>query len=282
MAQTDKTPQAKQAAHITKIQISHSDQPERDLEIHISHATQDGKDMEIHVVDPQAPDKKTRIPIPHPQQAPTFYKLKPTRLIEVVAGIAALIALYTALPDYLTIGPTWLLPAIEGILLILFIATLFIDRLNTYKMRRIISVFILVIIAIGLVGSIASLLVEVIHGHTSAVNLLRDAGLLWISNILVFALLYWEIDGGGPKARHMAHHQAADFQFPQQADGNPQNWEPRFFDYVFLAFNTSTAFSPTDTFPLTRAAKALMIIQALISFIVIALLAARAVNILGS
>lgn len=282
MAQTDETSQAKQAAHITKIQISHSDQPERDMEIHISHATQDGKEMEIHVVDPQAPDKKISVQVPRPPVVPTFYKLKPTRLIEVVAGIAALIALYTALPEYLTIGPTWLLPVIEGILLIFFVATLFIDRLNTYTMRRIISVIILTIVAIGLIASIALLLVEVIHGRTIAVNLLRDAGLLWISNILVFALLYWELDGGGPKARHMAHHQAADFQFPQQTDGNTQSWEPRFFDYVFLAFNTSTAFSPTDTFPLTRIAKALMIIQSLISFIVIALLAARAVNILGS
>ncbi len=282
MAQTDETPQTKQAAQITKIHISHSDQPERDMEIHISHATPDGKDMEIHVVDPQTPDKKIRIPIPHPAKASTFYKLKPTRLIEVVAGIVALIALYTALPEYLTIGPNWLLPVIEGILLLLFISTLFIDRLNTYKMRRTISVIILAIIAIGLIGGIVLLLVQVIRGHTIAVNLLRDAGLLWISNILVFALLYWELDGGGPKARHMAHHQAADFQFPQQTDGNTQSWEPRFFDYVFLAFNTSTAFSPTDTFPLTRIAKALMIIQSLISFIVIALLAARAVNILGS
>lgn len=282
MAQTDETPQTKRAGQVTKIHISHPDQPERDMEIHISHPTEDGKDLEVQVVNPHEPDKKTRLHASHLQGAPTFYKLHPTRLIEVIAGIVVLIALYTALPEYLTIGPTWLLPAIEGLLLIVFVATLFIDRMNTYEIRRTISVFILCVVALGLISSIVLLLIEVIRGHTIAVNLLRDAGLLWISNILVFALLYWEIDGGGPKARHMAHHQAADFQFPQQGDGNSQHWEPRFFDYVFLAFNTSTAFSPTDTFPLTRTAKALMILQSLISFIVIALLAARAVNILGS
>lgn len=282
MKQTDETAQTNPVAQITKIHISHPDQPERDMEIHISHAVQGDKDMEIQVVNPHAPDKKNSIHVSHPHTAPTFYKLKPMRLIEVIIGIIALIALYVALPEYLTIGPTWLLPLIEGLLLMLLISTLFIDRLNTYEMRRIIGVIILAVVAVGLVSSIILLLVEVINGHTIAVNLLRDAGLLWISNILVFGLLYWELDGGGPKARHMNHHRAADFLFPQQADGNTQEWEPRFFDYIFLAFNTSTAFSPTDTYPLTRVAKALMIVQAFISFVVIALLAARAVNILGS
>lgn len=282
MKQTDETAQPNQAGQITKIHISHPDQPERDMEIHISHPVQGGRDMEVQVVNPHSPDYKNRIHVSQPQPAPAFFQVKPMRLIEVVIGIVLLIALYIALPEYLTIGPNWLLPLIEGILLLLFIATLFIDRLNTYEVRRIIGVVILCVVALGLVSSIILLLVEVINGHTKAVNLLRDAGLLWVSNILVFGLLYWEIDGGGPKARHIAHHQAADFLFPQQADGNTQEWEPRFFDYIFLAFNTSTAFSPTDTYPLTRVAKALMIIQAFIAFVVIALLAARAVNILGS
>jgi hypothetical protein len=112
--------------------------------------------------------------------------------------------------------------------------------------------------------------------------LLGSAAVLWSVNILVFALWYWEIDGGGPAKRHQSGHQAADFMFPQQVNGNDGSWAPHFLDYLFVAFTGATALSPTDTFPLTRPAKTLMMIEALLSLTVIGLLAARAVNILGS
>ncbi len=114
------------------------------------------------------------------------------------------------------------------------------------------------------------------------VILLRSAALLWGFNILVFALWYWEIDGGGPYKRHLAGHQATDFMFPQQADGNKTGWVSHFFDYLFLAFTGATALSPADTYPLTPLAKALMMMEAVLSMTIIVLLAARAVNILGS
>jgi len=113
--------------------------------------------------------------------------------------------------------------------------------------------------------------------------MLRSACALWITNILVFALWYWKLDAGGPLGRDRAKGRVkSSFLFPQmltQVGGDP-SWTPQFMDYLFLAFNTSTAFSPTDTAVLSRWAKAGMMLQSLISLTIVALLAARAVNIL--
>jgi hypothetical protein len=111
---------------------------------------------------------------------------------------------------------------------------------------------------------------------------------LWISNILVFALWYWRLDAGGPWRREqLQRHVTAAFLFPQfvmeaedRDEAKLDQWTPNFVDYLFIAFNTSTAFSPTDTAPLTRWAKALMMVQSVISLTIVVLLAARAVNIL--
>jgi hypothetical protein len=113
--------------------------------------------------------------------------------------------------------------------------------------------------------------------------LLRSAVALWVTNILVFALWYWRLDAGGPHERErVPGHKEGAFLFPQMNPGvaSDPNWSPNFVDYLFLAFNTSTALSPADTPPLSRWAKILMMIQATISLAVVALLAARAVNIL--
>jgi hypothetical protein len=133
----------------------------------------------------------------------------------------------------------------------------------------------------GLAISIA-LLVITLPTNRHANTLLSSAALLWCSNILVFALWYWEIDGGGPHRRLHSGHQASDLMFPQQLDGNKAGWVPQFVDYLFVAFTGATALSPTDTYPLTRKAKTLMMIEAMLSIIIIILLAARAINILGS
>src|SRR5438132_460730 len=124
-----------------------------------------------------------------------------------------------------------------------------------------------------------ALLILALSKVTLATNLLRSAVLLWLFNILVFALWYWELDGGGPWKRHLSGHRAADFQFPQQAHG--KSWAPHFFDYLFLAFTGATALSPADTNPLTTTAKALMMLEAVLSLTIVGLLIARAVNILA-
>src|SRR6266496_1872506 len=172
----------------------------------------------------------------------------------VVPGVTALIGilltglLYLVLPANLTVGTNWLL------LVPLAVSTL------------------------ALVVGVA-LFVLSLPTDTHATNLLRAGALLWSFNILVFALWYWEIDGGGPWKRHLAGHRAADFLFPQQASG--EHWTPHFLDYLFVAFTGATALSPADTYPLTRLAKMLMMCEALLSLTIAAILIARAVNILG-
>ncbi len=197
-------------------------------------------------------------------------------------GIFATGVLYLFLPEKLIIGPNWLLLAIEGVLMAPFAVawlTGFNLRHFTFRLLALSLLFITTIaLAIGL-----ALLIQTLPGNNHAVNLLQSAVLLWSLNILVFALWYFEIDGGGPLKRHLTGYKPADFVFPQQQlqSLNPdEEWYPLFFDYLFLAFTGATALSPADTFPLTRRAKMLMMIEAVLSMTIIILLAARAVNIL--
>jgi len=203
---------------------------------------------------------------------------------EVAPSGAALIGilltglLYFALPASMIIGPNWLLLIVEAV----FVVPLIIDVLTawnlSHKARRMLVLIPLGMSTLALVLGVA-LLILTLSKVTLATNLLRSAVLLWLFNILVFALWYWELDGGGPWKRHLSGHRAADFQFPQQAHG--KSWAPHFFDYVFLAFTGATALSPADTNPLTRTAKVLMMLEAVLSLTIIGLLVARAVNILG-
>lgn len=190
-------------------------------------------------------------------------------------GIIALGFIYLALPEKLTIGPSWLLLAIEAVLLIPII---FFHRQLPHTTIRTLALILLGVITAALAAAVALLILTL--PERPADTLLRSAGLIWFFNVIVFAVWYWEIDGGGPLKRHMSGHKAADFMFPQQADGNTGNWVPHFIDYAFVAFTGATALSPTDTYPLTHKAKILMMIEAVLSMTVIILLAARAVNIL--
>lgn len=202
----------------------------------------------------------------------------------VVPSVAALIGIlmtglfYLVLPTNIIVGPNWLLLGVE----LVFVLPLIIDILTAWDLSHM-ARRIFVLIPLGM-STLALILAVVLFtltlpGNTQATNLLRAAALLWFFNILVFALWYWEIDGGGPWKRRRSGHEAADFLFPQQVDG--KKWAPDFLDYLFVAFTAATAFSPTDTFPLTKKVKVLMMIQAMISLVVIGILAARAVNILG-
>ena len=201
-----------------------------------------------------------------------------------VPGIAALAAifltglLYLALPPDVIVGPNWLLLAIEGV----FVAPLIVDALSVWNLshaaRRVLVLVPLCLSTLSLVVGVA-LFILTLPAERHATDLLRSAAVLWCFNILVFALWYWELDGGGPWGRRHPGHHAADFLFPQQAGG--KRWAPHFLDYLFVAFTGATALSPADTYPLTRTAKALMMSEALLSLAVIGILIARAVNILG-
>lgn len=198
-----------------------------------------------------------------------------------LVGALAIGLLYLLLPDRLIIGPSWLLLVIEGILLLPLVVSALTNYKLPHHLLRMFGMILLGITTLALAIGIA-LLIQTLPGNIHATNLLRDAGLLWTFNILVFALWYFEIDGGGPLQRHLTGHKAEDFMFPQQAPGSTgELWVPQFLDYLFLAFTGATALSPADTYPLTRRAKLLMMIEAMLSLTIIVLLAARAVNILG-
>ena len=194
-----------------------------------------------------------------------------------VVAIVLIGIIYAALPSHLrVIEPNWLLLVIEAVLIL---PILLIYRRLSHTTIRLLALILLGVITLALAAGI-TLLVVTLPKNSQGLVLLRSAVLLWIFNVLVFGLWYFEIDGGGPYQRHLSKHQAADFMFPQQVDGNTTGWVPLFVDYLFLAFPGATALSPADTFPLTRKAKALMMIEAIFSLAIIVLLAARAVNIL--
>jgi Protein of unknown function (DUF1345) len=205
---------------------------------------------------------------------------KEPRWPALVAGIAVA-ALYYWLPERLTPGPSWL-----GALAILLslIAAAITHRAGKNKANRIAGITALCLITIGLAWSLGTLILGLPTKKEQPGELLRAAVVLWTSNVLVFASWYWRLDAGGPHSRDMrSHHEEGAFLFPQMtlpAQKRAPMWKPGFVDYLFLAFNTSTAFSPTDVPVLSRWAKLLMMVQSSISLGTLAILAARAINIL--
>ncbi len=187
---------------------------------------------------------------------------------------------YLALPEPLSLGPSWLLLAIIMFLLIPIVVS---DRRGDHHVTRTLTFIANGIITLAMVAALVHLIHGIPHHLETPKALMRSAGALWIANILVFALWYWKLDAGGPLQRDRGEGMSrSSFLFPQMITrkGNDASWTPHFVDYLFLAFNTSTAFSPTDTAVLSRWAKLGTMLQSLISLIIVVLLAARAVNIL--
>jgi hypothetical protein len=206
-----------------------------------------------------------------------------------IVAIIADASLYLGLPESLSIGPRWLLLAIVLFLLIPIVISHW--RGHVY-ITRILTLIANGVITASMITSIAFLIQGLPTHREHPAALLRSAAGLWITNILVFALWYWRLDAGGPheRARSKGMLKSA-FLFPQmlerigdedEADDGKRrtHWAPDFVDYLFLAFNTSTAFSPTDTAVLSRGAKLGMMAQSIISLAILVLIAARAVNIL--
>lgn len=207
-------------------------------------------------------------------------------------AIVAMVATSTvsfALPNSLRLGSVWLEPGVTALFLV---PSLVSAGLSKPKLLRLFGYINSSIISAFLIFSVFQL-VRTLPSHAeTAGQLLKSAGALWLSNVLVFAVWYWRLDGGGPLERGMRRdgipgHLHSAFFFPQMqmdremlATTGYSNWEPKFIDYLFLAFNTSTALSPADTAALSRWSKVLMMLQAMISLVIIVLLAARAINIL--
>ena len=198
-----------------------------------------------------------------------------------VLGAVAVVALLLSLPEPLTLGPTWLLPSTVVLLLC---AAFVCRRIGAQTAHIVLEYVVSGVITLALAWSLASLVSALPDRRVPATYLLRSAGALWLSNVLVFATWYWRLDAGGPHKRdERASHVDGAFLFPQMLNSHYASkhpWRPGFVEYLFLAFNTSTALSPTDVAPLTRWAKLLMMVQSLISLGTLAIVAARAVNIL--
>jgi uncharacterized membrane protein len=204
---------------------------------------------------------------------------------QVAAVIVLIIAAQLAEPSRFTLRPHWLLPAVEGA----FLAILLFSnpgRINRESVAlRAASLFLAAVASLANAWSLALLVAALLGGHerSAAGPLLLVAAGIWGTNVVVFALWYWEFDRGGPVARAHAHHVHPDFLFPQMQATElvSGDWEPAFFDYLYVSYTNATAFSPTDTMPLSRWAKLLMLMQSAVSIMTVVLVVARAVNIMG-
>jgi uncharacterized membrane protein len=186
--------------------------------------------------------------------------------------------LFSILSQNIASGLSWIVFAIAFILLIPLLISIL--RRN-HDQIRMITLTILAVVTIGLIGSVVYLIYSLFTHSAHGTTLFRDAAILWVTNVAVFAICYWEIDQGGPMRRHHKPAQPIDLFFPQMVTNSPRwkTWKPTYIDYLFFAFNTSTAFSPTDTMVLSRRAKLLIMTQSVISLVILAVLAARAINI---
>jgi uncharacterized membrane protein len=225
---------------------------------------------------PSSPSSLPGRPYPPPPASEPFWPAQAT--------ILAAIALQVALPKRLTAGPPWLVPSLEAVLLLgMFMAT---PRQleHEHPRRRRVALGLTAFVSAANIYSLAALSHLLLHRNVQSGSQLITSGvLIWLTNFLIFALWYWETDRGGPGRRAAGRDRAPDFLFPQMADDrvHPPNWRPKFIDYLYVSLTNATAFSPTDTMPLTPIAKSIMGVQALVSVVTIGLIVSRAVNILG-
>jgi hypothetical protein len=200
-----------------------------------------------------------------------------------LAALAVGVALYASLPDRLILGGSWLrwvVPALEVMLIVVLLAKT--DRES--ERRRHLGIALTGLLSAANATALGLLIRDLLEGRVfTGPDLARSAVAVWVTNMICFALWFWEIDRGGPRTRDEPDCPAPDFLFPQMTSPEiaPPGWRPVFVDYLFVSFTNSTAFSPTDTMPLTPRAKLLMGGQSAISLLTVVLVAARAVNILG-
>ncbi|MGA2472724.1 MAG: hypothetical protein ABSG39_04425 [Acidimicrobiales bacterium] len=207
-----------------------------------------------------------------------------SRWPELLAVLMAM-ALQLVLPDSLIrgLGNRALIPSLEGVLLlVLLIANP--GRISKEESRlRIVGLALIALITVANVVSLIELIHALLYGSRAGGRSLVYASVpIWLTNVIVFGLWFWELDRGGPATRQQPEHRRPDFLFPQMSTpGSAPGWTPDFLDYLYTSFTNATAFSPTDTMPLTAWAKLLMMLQSLASLVTVAVVISRAVNILG-
>lgn len=200
------------------------------------------------------------------------------------AAVLVAMSLYLVLPDLLIPYPRWIVPTLEGAVLVALSLVAPHRTTIDHPARRILAIVLIGLISAANTLSLGLLVHELLHGGAQEGRLLILSSIaIWLTNVIVFALWYWELDRGGPFKRHQAMHREPDFLFPQMATpgAGPPTWAPGFMDYLYVSLTNATAFSPTDTMPLTTMAKSLMAVQSIASLLTVAVVAARAVNILS-
>jgi uncharacterized membrane protein len=198
-------------------------------------------------------------------------------------AVIASIALYITLPERYAIGPVWLIPALEGVLLIGL--TIGAPRRHPEEaaILRTAAIVLIGVVSATNIFDLWLLIESLLHGSKAEGSQLIFAAIqIWLTNVAVFALWFWELDRGGPTVRRWQPRNP-DFLFPQMSSQGvaEAHWMPNFVDYLYVSFTNAMAFSPTDTLPLSRWAKLLMLAQSLASLLTVAFVAARAVNILS-
>ena len=197
-------------------------------------------------------------------------------------ALVACVLLYVVLPNRLVVGPRWLLPILIALPLVPLSATKHRHPNESQWVRRL-TIFLIGVITVANVASMALLVHHLLVANVSqGRSLIYSAVAVWLTNVIVYGLWFWEIDRGGPHLRASVDPLLPDLQFPQME--NPQlaapDWRPRFFDYLYTSFANGTSFAPADAMPLTLRLKALFATESIVSLVTIAVVAARAVNIL--
>lgn len=211
---------------------------------------------------------------PPPQSEPAW---------PVQAAVLLAIGFQLLLPSKVTDGPRWLLPAFEGALLIVIVMTTPRELEGVHARRRRLALMVISVVSGANIASLILLSNNVVnHNIANGRGLIAAGALIWLTNVLIFAIWYWETDRGGPGQRAAGRDGPPGFLFPQMTDDRiqPRDWRPQFLDYLYVSFTNSTAFSPTDTMPLSHGAKAMMGLQSLTSLVTIGLVISRSVNIL--
>jgi hypothetical protein len=210
---------------------------------------------------------------------------KPEPRWQALLAFVAVGGIYLALPRSLIVGPAWLLPTL---IFVLLVPTVITHRTGRRSLNRILGMVISATITLALIGSVALLVVALPSHKEGPLRLLGSGAALWVTNVLVFALWYWRLDGGGPTVRHERREFGSrSFLFPQMQIEKTERgrfactgWRPRFADYLFVAFTQSSTFGPTDAPLLARWSKILAMIQIFISLSIVILLISRAVGVL--
>jgi uncharacterized membrane protein len=206
----------------------------------------------------------------------------------VALAILAVIFLLALLPDRIRLLPIWATYVVGfGVLIPIGAVGLTTEKARWLRVERTVTLLFFVVAGAVTLGNLANLIGAMVYRsrEISGLELLTSSIAVWVTNVLMFSMLYWQIDRGGPEARVNDASTRPDWLFPQEgapAEDVPHGWHPTFIDYLYLGYSTATAFSTTDAMPLTARAKLLMMLESTISLMTIVIVASRAINILGN